>query len=128
VSDDVTAGRLAVGYETVLRPLSNLEDAVGRHREALSARSWRPSPSEMADVLQDLAGQIAAARQAVLTLQQAQHDDRRRLVHDLRGPLNAIAAWAYILRLESNARDNVVQAADVLERNVRALAQVIESA
>ena len=69
-----------------------------------------------------------ATRRAVQALQQAERDERRRLGHDMRAALNAIAGWAHILRLEKTASPNVLHAAEVLDRNVRALTKVIETA
>lgn len=117
----------ADAYQAILRELTEMEDAIARHCEGLSNESWRPSPAELAEALRRLAGQITATRQTVETMQRAQRDERRRLGHDMRGALNAIAGWTNILRLEKNPSERVARAADVLDRNVRALAVVIES-
>ena len=60
-------------------------------------------------------------------LREAQRVERRRLGHDTRVALGAIAGWTHILRLEKSASETVTRAADVLDRNVRALARVIDS-
>ncbi|GAB2507855.1 PAS domain S-box protein [Lysobacter humi (ex Lee et al. 2017)] len=48
------------------------------------------------------------------------------LSHELRSPLNAILGWVSILRLRSGLPPEVVQGVDVIERNARAQAQIIE--
>ncbi|HEY7653536.1 MAG TPA: histidine kinase dimerization/phospho-acceptor domain-containing protein, partial [Methylomirabilota bacterium] len=53
--------------------------------------------------------------------------ERNQLSHDLRVPLNAIAGWAHILRLEASTPDTVRRAVDVFDRNVRALTRLIET-
>lgn len=123
-----SADSLAERYRTALAPLSGLEEVIGRHRDALAGGSWDPNPDEVVAALQVLEDQVAAARRAVEALQQAERDERRRLGHDMRVALNAIAGWAHILRLEKSASENVLRAADVLDRNVRALTKVIEAA
>jgi len=127
VIDDGSTDRQAEEYQTVLTTLLSLEAAIGRQRDALKAGS-HPTLEEFDGTLEGFAADVAAARHALEAFQKFRHAEHRRLIHDLRGPLNAIAAWAYILRLENNPTDNITQAADVLERNVRALTEVIESA
>jgi light-regulated signal transduction histidine kinase (bacteriophytochrome) len=127
VADKMAPDTLAQRYHTVVTPLSGLEATLGQHRQALSAGSWRPSADELAQTLLQLADQVVSARHALEELEQAQRNERRRLGHDMRVALNAIAGWAHILRLEKNPSDNVMRAADVLDRNVRTLTQVIES-
>jgi len=125
--ENVSTDRPTEQYQSVLTPLWSLEVAIARQRDALKAGS-APAPGALADTLESFAADVTAACGAIEALQKSRHAEHRRLIHDLRGPLNAIAAWAYILRLEQNPTDNVTQAADALERNVRALTEVIESA
>ena len=115
------------GGEAVLDVLASLEDTIRRHGESLAAGSWRPTSSELVEALKRLADQIAVTRRTVEALQQAQCDEHRRVGHDMRAALNTIAGWAQVLRLEKNPSERVARAADVLDRNVRALASVIES-
>jgi len=42
-------------------------------------------------------------------------------------PLNAIAGWTHILRLDATSATTVNRAVDVFDRNVRALTRLIES-
>jgi hypothetical protein len=118
----------AEDYRTVLSELTIVEEAICRHLEGLSDNSWHPTPDELADALQRLADRITVSRQTVEAMQPTQRDERRRLGHDMRVALNAIAGWTHILRLEKNPSERVARAADVLDRNVRALTVVIESA
>jgi hypothetical protein len=116
------------GYQSVFVPLDRLEDALGRHCRTLSAGSWRPNVQEVEETLRGLADQVVTVRYAVDALQRAQRDERRRFGHDVRVLLGTIAGWVHILRQERNASDSILRAADVLDRNVRALTKVIESA
>jgi signal transduction histidine kinase len=127
VADSAFDEPLAEAYRAVLRDLTEMEDAIARYCEGLSDESWRPTRPEFTEVLRRLAGQITVIRRTIETKQQAQRDERRRLGHEMRGALNAIAGWTHILRLEKNPNERVARAADVLDRNVRALAVVVES-
>jgi signal transduction histidine kinase len=127
VAETASTNQLAEQYSSVLNPLATLTEALDRHCEALSIGAWKPSSDELTEVLQQLAQQVAAAREAVEALQQAHSDDRQRRGHEMRTALNAIDGWAHILRLETNATATVTRAADVLDRNVRVLTKLIES-
>jgi len=124
MADSASTGPLAERHVAILGSLADLEDTLGRHREALSGGAWRPG--EVAETLERLVDQVAATRRAVEALEQARQDERRQLGHDVRGVLNTIACWVQILRLERNGSEQVARAADVLERNVRALTGMIE--
>jgi uncharacterized protein YukE len=127
MTNRAVADSVAEGYQAILRELTAMEEALGRHCEGLSAGSWRPTAGECAAALQGLADQVTTTRRAVEALQEAQREERRRLGHDIRGAVNAIAGWTHILRLERNPSERVARATDVLDRNVRTLAGVIES-
>jgi len=114
-------------YQSVFVPLDGLEHALGERCRALSAGSWHPSLIELEETLRRMSDQVITARDAVDALQRSQREERRRLGHDMRVALGAIAGWVHILKLEKNASENVLRAADVLDRNVRTLTKVIES-
>ncbi|MBW8875656.1 MAG: CHASE3 domain-containing protein, partial [Acidobacteria bacterium] len=46
--------------------------------------------------------------------------------HELRNPLNAIAGWAVVLRTGTTSQDAYLHAAEVIERNARALSKIVE--
>lgn len=46
--------------------------------------------------------------------------------HKLRTPLNAVLGWAWVLRRQTCGVDSVARAAEVIERNARAQAQLVE--
>jgi len=48
------------------------------------------------------------------------------LGHELRTPLNAITGWVELLRLESDSPATIREGVEVIERNVRAQAQLID--
>ncbi|MGH7415781.1 MAG: histidine kinase dimerization/phospho-acceptor domain-containing protein [Candidatus Rokuibacteriota bacterium] len=103
------------GREIVFERLADLEATVGR----LSGLSDQARA--------DLAGRVAALRASLEEEREAGREERHRLSHDLRVPLNAIAGWTHILRLDAATAATVDRAADVLDRNVRALTRLIEA-
>jgi signal transduction histidine kinase len=70
---------------------------------------------------------VHALREMVDRLEGVERDERHQFGHDLRVPLNAIAGWTHILRLDASSTGTVQRAIDVFERNVRALTRLIES-
>ena len=74
-----------------------------------------------------LAEGVRALREAMDRLGEVDRDERHHFGHDLRVPLNAIAGWTHILRLEATSVATVHRAVDVFDRNVRALTRVIET-
>jgi signal transduction histidine kinase len=68
-----------------------------------------------------------ALREAMDRLDELDRDERHHLGHDLRVPLNAIAGWTHILRLDATSAATVHRAVDVFDRNVRALTRLIET-
>jgi hypothetical protein len=122
-----TSDASAEGYQPVLSSLSDLERDLGERGRALSTGEWSPGAPELEKIMGRLAEQVAGARREVGVLQQSQRAERRQLAHDMRVSLGAIAGWAHVLRLEQGGSNNVARAADVLERNVRTLAMLVES-
>jgi PAS domain S-box-containing protein len=47
------------------------------------------------------------------------------LSHELRTPLSAILGWAYLIRLKANEPSTVTEGAEIIERNGRALSQLV---
>jgi signal transduction histidine kinase len=109
-------------------------------REA-RARNYTELQSRLADlrsVLEHALGASTPDRKLVLdrlaeiersaeTLHRATEDEFRRFAHELRTPLNALAGWTQVLRAKQTDVATVVQAADVFERNVAALARTIDA-
>ena len=93
--------------------LARLEQAIG----GLSAAPERAA----------LAADVAALRGALTRLSGLEQEARRRLEHDVRVPLNAIAGWTHILKTDPAAAGSVARAVDVFDRNVRAATRVIEA-
>jgi signal transduction histidine kinase len=69
---------------------------------------------------------VRGLREAIERRDESEHDDRHQLGHDLRVPLNAIAGWTHILRLDATTAATVTRAVEVFDRNVRALTRLIE--
>ena len=74
-----------------------------------------------------LAADVAALRGALTRLSGLEQEARRRLEHDVRVPLNAIAGWTHILKTDPTAAGSVARAVDVFDRNVRTATRVIEA-
>lgn len=70
---------------------------------------------------------LHALREMVDRLAGLERDERHQFGHDLRVPLNAIAGWTHILRLDATSTGTVQRAVDVFERNVRTLTRLIET-
>ena len=70
---------------------------------------------------------VEALRETIGRLEGVERDERHQLGHDLRVPLNAIAGWTHILRLDASGADTVHRAVDVFDRNIRALTGLIET-
>ena len=74
-----------------------------------------------------LIGDLVALRETLERLEGLERDERHRLGHDLRVPLNTLAGWTHILRLDANTPSTVQRAVDVFDRNVRAMTRLIET-
>ena len=59
-------------------------------------------------------------------LSRSAEDDRERLAHALRNPLNAIGGWIAVLREHAGNPATVEQAADVLDRSVSTLSRIVD--
>lgn len=101
------------------------DQVLGRLADLEAAIAGRSDLSE--DARAELAGRVTALRGSVQRQQEAEREERHRLGHDLRAPLNAIAGWAHVLRVDAAAGATAVRAADVFDRNVRALTDLIET-
>jgi hypothetical protein len=97
----------------VMARLDDLEEALRRLPEG-------PGRTEVA-------GRLDVLRATMERQHAAEREARHQLGHDLRVPLNAIAGWSHILRLDATPGGSVLRAVEVFERNVRALTQVIEA-
>lgn len=99
--------------QEVMSRLERLEQALARLPEAPE--------------LEPLIGDVTALREALQRREGLERDERYQLGHDLRVPLNAIAGWIHILRIDAATSNTVERAVDVFDRNVRALTRVIET-
>ena len=104
---------LATATHEAIARLRRIEGALGR----LAAGPERDP----------LAVDVTALREALEQLEGLERDERHQLGHDLRVPLNTIAGWTHILRLDAATPSTVQRAVDILDRNVRALTRLIET-
>jgi signal transduction histidine kinase len=74
-----------------------------------------------------LRDRLHALETAAESLYRTAEGDFRHFGHELRTPLNALAGWGQILRNDPCEPATVARAADVVERNVAALAKTIEA-
>lgn len=75
----------------------------------------------------ELAERVAALRGSLERQRKEEREERHQLGHDLRAPLNVIAGWTHILRLDAGAGATAARATVVFDRNVRALIGLIET-
>ena len=104
---------LADATHEAMARFERIEDALGRLPEG-------PEREPLAD-------DVSAMREALQRLEDLQRDERHQLGHDLRVPLNTIAGWTHILRLDAATPGTVQRAVDVFDRNVRALTRLIDT-
>jgi signal transduction histidine kinase len=112
-----------IGRQDLRTRLDGLEVAMARLQRL-------PQPvvsDDVARALATLADHLRAVRAALDHLDETEQSERHQLGHDLRSPLNAIAGWSHILRTDGSASPTARRAADVFDRNVRAMTKVIEA-
>lgn len=104
-------------YRSLQEALTALRAEVERMLETSSANAG-------ALALRD---RLRALETAVDSLHRTAENDFRHFGHELRTPLNALAGWGQILRNDPREPATVTRAAEVVERNVAALAKTIEA-
>src|SRR4026207_2424402 len=88
-------------------------EAISRLRRIEGALQNLPSGPEQAP----LAGDLSALRATLERPARLERDERHRLGHDLRVPLNTLAGWTHILRLDAATSPTVQRAGDGVEGN-----------
>lgn len=106
---------------------ASLREAARETRSRLERVEAAAARLPAGDEREALVDGLRALRETVDGLAGAEHDERHQFGHDLRVPLNAIAGWTHILRLDATSPSTVERAVDVFDRNVRALTRLIET-
>jgi signal transduction histidine kinase len=119
--------RMPVSAEE-LRARARTLAAIKRARDVLGAAVAHPD-----DDLESLARQVAAEkRSAEDACRKAEASNRAKdeflavLAHELRTPLNAVLGWTSLLRRETVAEGDLKRGLEVIDRNARAQARLIE--
>jgi signal transduction histidine kinase len=112
--------RIAETHELAerLREAGAILDQRLRERDAAQAEAERHRAA--------LLERETAARRAAEALNRAKDDFIATVSHELRTPLNAILGWTSLLRTGTLDQSRHAHALDVIERNTRAQAQVVE--
>jgi PAS domain S-box-containing protein len=109
--------------------------ARGRTLGVLSLHSARPDLRyQQADLplFEELAARAALAMDNARLYRDAQEANKTKdeflgtVSHELRTPLTAILGWAHILRKKKRDEESVARGLDIIERNAKAQAQIIE--
>jgi signal transduction histidine kinase len=106
-----------------LESYRSLQEALTALRAELE-RTLETSAGAGALALRD---RLHALETAAEGLHRTAENDFRHFGHELRTPLNALAGWGQILRNDPREPATVARAAEVVERNVAALAKTIEA-
>jgi signal transduction histidine kinase len=112
--------RIAETHELAerLREAGTILDQRLKERDAAQAEAERHRAA--------LLERETAARRAAEALNRAKDDFIATVSHELRTPLNAILGWTSLLRTGTLDQSRHAHALDVIERNTRAQAQVVE--
>jgi signal transduction histidine kinase/CheY-like chemotaxis protein len=82
--------------------------------------------NEMLEQIQTSTAEVAGARDAAESANRAKDEFLAVISHELRTPLSPILAWTRMLRSGDLPPDRALHGLDVIERNVRSQAQLIE--
>jgi signal transduction histidine kinase/ActR/RegA family two-component response regulator len=112
-----TVRQVAATRDYSLRARRISDDELGTFTEAFN---------QMLDQIQQQDLEIQSSRAEALRANQLKDEFLATLSHELRTPMAPIVGWAQILRLRSADNPQLLQAAEVIERNARAQNRIID--
>jgi signal transduction histidine kinase/CheY-like chemotaxis protein len=116
---------LAVAAVTLALAIPGLRDAAALDRMELAKDSARAERERSREELMGALQREEEARARAEVANRARDEFLTTLSHELRTPLNAILGWTRLLRDAEGERDKLDRGLSVLDRNGRALAQLV---
>ena len=113
----VTAGRVSETKDYTLRARKVSDDELGSFTDVFN---------QMLAQIQKQDVEIQVSRAEALQASRLKDEFLATLSHELRTPMTPILGWAQILQRSSHADPQVLQAAEVIERNARAQNRIVD--